>query len=196
MSEDRSDGRRARGHRSREVVIDALLALTAENGRVPPPADVAARAGVSLRSVYLYLADTNFMSQLISRSAEKDVALFEVPDLGSGPLALRIDRLVSVRVNAIANTMRLIQASIALFDMYPAVRDNFDRQRSLLRMQTQQQFSIELDQFEDPLATQLLDAVDGLTQIETVRYYLDGLGRTRADTIVMLSAALHRILRM
>lgn len=194
MTEQPGDGRTARRLRSREAVIEAFLSLTIETGRSPSAADIAARSGVSLRSVHLHLADADFMSSLIARSAAKDMSTFQVADLGNGPLAERIDRLVSVRVKGIAAATQLIRASVTMFDKYPDVRANYDRQRSLLRMQTKQQFSIELARLTKRDAEHLHDAIDVLTQIESVRYQLEVLGRTPAQTIAAITSALHRLL--
>ena len=52
-----SDGRTARRDRNREAVLDAVLELFSEDAASPAPDDVAARSGVSLRSVYRYFDD-------------------------------------------------------------------------------------------------------------------------------------------
>ena len=51
------DGRAARALRTRNRVVDALLDLIDEGDLRPPAADVARRAGVSLRSVYQHFDD-------------------------------------------------------------------------------------------------------------------------------------------
>lgn len=194
MTTGRDDGRAARRLRSGDAVIDALLALTTEQGKVPSPADIASRAGVSLRSVYLYMADAEFMSRLIARSAAKDVEAFELADLGEGSLDHRIHRLVSTRVAAIGAARQLIRASVALFDTYPAVRDNYDHQRHLLRLQTESQFATELDRLAEPDRRNLFDAIDGFIQLEAIRYQLETLGRSVDEVIMVLIAGLERLL--
>ena len=52
-----SDGRRARRERNREAVLDALMELVKEGDDDPSVDDIAARAGVSYRSVYRYFDD-------------------------------------------------------------------------------------------------------------------------------------------
>lgn len=49
---DRPDGRRLRSVRTRQLVIEAYLVLLRENPQVPTAAQVAERAGYSVRSVF------------------------------------------------------------------------------------------------------------------------------------------------
>ena len=51
------DGRVGRGSRNREAIIDALLACYEAGVLRPSVPDVAARAGVSVRSVHNHFAD-------------------------------------------------------------------------------------------------------------------------------------------
>ena len=48
----RIDGRRQRSERTRQTIIEAFLALLRENPRVPTAAQIAERAGFSVRSVF------------------------------------------------------------------------------------------------------------------------------------------------
>lgn len=49
---DRIDGRRQRSARTRQLVVDAYLALLRENPRIPTAAAIADRAGYSVRSIF------------------------------------------------------------------------------------------------------------------------------------------------
>jgi AcrR family transcriptional regulator len=46
------DGRRRRSERTRQYIIEAYLALLSENTRVPTSAQIAERAGYSVRSLF------------------------------------------------------------------------------------------------------------------------------------------------
>lgn len=54
---DKIDGRRARGLRTRDAIISALLDLVASGDVAPTAQRIADRAGVSVRSVYQHFAD-------------------------------------------------------------------------------------------------------------------------------------------
>ena len=53
----RRDGRVSRAARTREAVVDALLALNDRGVLRPTARDIAAEAGVSLRSLYVHFDD-------------------------------------------------------------------------------------------------------------------------------------------
>src|SRR5262245_27280839 len=105
-----ADGRTARRERNRVAVLDAVLALFSEGDLRPTAEAVAHRSGVSLRSVYRYVADRGeLVLAAIERHHAKIEDLFLIPDLGRGPLADRIERFVAARVTlyeAIAPTHR------------------------------------------------------------------------------------------
>lgn len=61
------DGRVARGERNRAAMIDAALALTAENNSFPTAQMIAARAGVATRSVFHHFPD---LDALFAAAAE------------------------------------------------------------------------------------------------------------------------------
>ena len=52
-----SDGRRRRSEQSRDRIVDAVMALVAEGHVTPSAENVAARAGVGLRSVFRHFKD-------------------------------------------------------------------------------------------------------------------------------------------
>src|ERR1044072_5768679 len=52
-----TDGRSARAARTRDAVVEALLSLLDEGNLRPTARQVAERAGVSLRSVYVHFDD-------------------------------------------------------------------------------------------------------------------------------------------
>jgi AcrR family transcriptional regulator len=76
------DGRSARALRTRNRVVDALLDLIDEGDLRPPAADVARRAGVSLRSVYQHFDDLETLFQVAGeRHRQRFAHLEPLPDL-------------------------------------------------------------------------------------------------------------------
>jgi AcrR family transcriptional regulator len=92
-----TDGRSARSQRTRTAVVDALLGLIREGDLRPTAREIAERAGVSLRSVYVHFDD---LEDLFLAAAQRHVEqisgmLVEVPATGS--LRSRADALVRMR---------------------------------------------------------------------------------------------------
>jgi AcrR family transcriptional regulator len=95
-----TDGRRARRQRGRQAVIDATLDLVLE-GHVPPAVEqIAQRSGVSAASVFRYFDTLDDLRHATTEVFfDRQAHLFEIPGIGEGPLATRIDNFVSSRVS-------------------------------------------------------------------------------------------------
>ncbi|MDZ4828274.1 MAG: TetR/AcrR family transcriptional regulator [Actinomycetota bacterium] len=92
-----TDGRTARSQRTRTAVVDALLALLGDGNPRPTAREIAEKAGVSLRSVYVHFDD---LDDLFVAAAERQLhvvlgMVVEVPS--TGPLADRVSTLMRVR---------------------------------------------------------------------------------------------------
>jgi AcrR family transcriptional regulator len=59
---DRLDGRRLRSERTRQLIIEAYLALLLEHRRMPTSAEIAFRAGYSVRSIFERFSDLDALS--------------------------------------------------------------------------------------------------------------------------------------
>src|SRR6478609_12060550 len=95
----RVDGRTARRDRNSDAVLDAVHELFVEGEIVPTVEDVAARSGVSPRSVYRYFPDSRaLLGAALTRRIEVAEPLWELEDVGRGSLDDRIQRLVAHRL--------------------------------------------------------------------------------------------------
>ncbi len=96
-----TDGRSARAARTRDAVVEALLSLLDDGNYRPTARQVAERAGVSLRSVYVHFDD---LEDLFTAAAHNH---FErVRDLvqaipGDGPLESRLDAFVRQEIELV-----------------------------------------------------------------------------------------------
>lgn len=93
------DGRTLRRERGRTAVTDAMIDLVLE-GHLPPTVEqLAARAGVSPASLFRYFDGLDDLRRsAIEVYFQRYDHLFEVPEIGAGPLGERIDRVVDVRL--------------------------------------------------------------------------------------------------
>src|SRR5262245_20448107 len=90
------DGRSARRGRNSDAVLDTVHEMFVEGNFSPSVEDVAARSGVSLRSVYRYFEDTEALLHLaIERRITLVGELYGLDDLGEGPLDERVEALVN-----------------------------------------------------------------------------------------------------
>ncbi len=92
-----TDGRVARGERTRAAIVQALLDLLVEGDPTPTTAQIAERAGVSVRSLFGHFADTEALYRDLAREqAVRVTPLVEALER-TGTLPQRIDALVAQR---------------------------------------------------------------------------------------------------
>jgi AcrR family transcriptional regulator len=189
------DGRTARRDRNRELVLDAVIELFTEDQLAPNAADVARRSGVSLRSVYRYFEDLDeLMRAAIARHAERVAPLFEVPDLGEGPLDERIARLVEWRIRLYEAAAPTARAALVRAPKNPLLRDQMELVRGRLREQTEAMFAPELGTLSPSERRATLAPIDTLLQFESAEHLRVRLGLTVAQTNDILRQALRALL--
>lgn len=183
------DGRRLRGERSRNAVVDALLDLYAEGVIRPGTAEIARRAGVSERSVFRHFDDLDSLVEAATaRQFERIGHLFAMPEV-AGSRAARVESLVAQRLAIHDAASGAIRAGTLLVPEAEPLRATFAARRRLLRDQVEQLFARELATRAPADRVELLEAlaaVAGLEHIEHLRHDL-GLSRSRTARIVTRS---------
>jgi len=176
-------------------VLDAVLELFSEGDLRPSPERVANRSGVSLRSVYRYVADRgDLMRAAIDRHLERVQPMFVIDDVGERTTAARVEHFVRARMRgyeAIAPTARASRLSAGTNVM---IRDQLERARQILGAQLEAHFAPELDACEPRRRRAMLAAADALTQIETIDLYRVHRGYSAAQTHELLVNALRALL--
>mgnify|MGYP001818265987 FL=1 len=165
------DGRTARRNRNKDAVLDALIALASEGNDEPPIEMIAERAGVSYRSVYRYFDDrTDLMLSAITRVMGELWPIFDIEQIGEGPLDERIARLTSVRLAAYGKLAPLTRNAVHRRANEPAVAEGYDRVRDYLRDQLSRQFAPELAAMGAADRKIALAALDAMFQFEVLDY--------------------------
>lgn len=191
------DGRTARRDRNRDAVLDAVLELFDEDCLAPAAQDVAARSGVSLRSVYRYYDDMDeLVRQAIARNVERVAPLFEVPGPDDGTLPERVESFVAARLalyEAVAPTMR---AALLRARGSELVRQQIDVARRRLLEQVRVTFGPELSALPAAARREVVAAVDVLLGFESAEHLRRQRGlsgpetrRTLVRAVVALLAA-------
>jgi len=94
---EQRDGRTVRAERTRQALVEALLGLLDEGAPKPTAAEIAARAGVSERSVFQHFPDREALLEAVAREQYKRVVPTLVPVDSSLPLPERIDQFAQQR---------------------------------------------------------------------------------------------------
>ena len=163
---DKIDGRRARGLRTRDAIISALLDLVAAGDVAPTAQRVADRAGVSVRSVYQHFSDVEGLyadaterTYEWARDAAKDVDI-------SLPAARRVDTFVEDRT-AILEALLSFHRAVRL--MEPAsdrVRESRQTMDKWEKDRVAKVFAQELRAMESSRRVAVLAGVDALASAD------------------------------
>lgn len=188
------DGRTARGDRTRDAIVGAMLELY-EEGDVKPSADrIARRAGVSERTVFQHFHDReSLFSAVAERQFERLEALRDPvpPEL---PLPERIESFLRVRVRQLEVITPVRRAAVLVEPFSDVVADRLRASRERGRALVEEAFGPELGRRAPADRAQLLaslSAAASWSTWESLREH-QALSRIEAREVVrrMLAALL------
>lgn len=110
---ERIDGRRLRGIRTHDAIVDSLLDLIAEGDPSPSAQRVAERANVSVRSVYQHYTDVEGLFQEATQRIVARIDSMQLEIEPSWSLDRRVDRFITER-SAIAEMLLPFNTAIQL----------------------------------------------------------------------------------
>ena len=177
-----TDGRVARGERTRAAIVQALLDLLVEGDPTPTTAQIAERAGVSVRSLFGHFADTEALYRDLAREqAVRVTPLVEALER-TGTLPQRIDALVAQRAELFETIAPVRHAIGTRAGRSEALQARLGEVAMVLRDQVSHQFADELDVLDADGGRRLLDALDLLCSFEAWDRLrgVQGLGRPAA----------------
>ena len=190
-----ADGRNQRRDRNREAVVTALLELYRE-GRLGPSADeIAARAGISARSLFRYFDDVEALVRTaIARQQAHLAPLYALDTTPDQPVTERIERFVAARVRLLRGMGEVGRVARSLAAHQPLVLAELARIRHTLRAQLADVFAPELDALPPAERRTALAAADVVVSWEAVDLMHNDQGLPVADVEATMRAALARLL--
>jgi TetR/AcrR family transcriptional regulator of autoinduction and epiphytic fitness len=182
----RTDGRSARAARTREAVVEALLALNDEGNLRPTAREIADQAGVSLRSVYVHFDDLeDLFSAAAAKHFERMMALY-VALPTEGPFEERLDTFLHQRARIMEAAAAVRRAALLQEPFSPALAEVMDFSRKAARDEVERVFAIELDRERGPARRRRhaqIDVAAGPSTWETLRVH-EGLAVDEAKAVV------------
>jgi AcrR family transcriptional regulator len=118
-----SDGRRRRSEQSRVRIVDAVMALVAEGHITPSAENVAARAGVGLRSVFRHFKDMESLYAEIWLSNLRFYEAARVP-FASADWRGKLDEMIERRTGIYEQLLPFKRASDAHRHESPTIEAN------------------------------------------------------------------------
>jgi AcrR family transcriptional regulator len=165
----RIDGRRLRSERTRQLIIEAYLALLRENPVVPLPtaARIAQRAGYSVRSVFERFPDLGKLRLAAADYALAQAAALAPPRNIDGDRPTRIRSQVATRAGTCERGVALWRVLIASVAEDDALKDRvrISRERTIERLEIM--YRPELSTLSDQERKHMLIALEAITDIES-----------------------------
>lgn len=156
-----TDGRIQRSERSRQLIIDAMLALVNEGNLIPTAQQVADQAGVAIRTVFRHFSEMeNLYAEMDSYLKPTYEDLFLGGDR-SGSLEERVLHAVERHANAYSAMGLVIQSTLSLIWRSPMLKKNYARNQRGLRK--------DLDDWLPELkkvSAETREAIDAITSFE------------------------------
>jgi len=165
----RIDGRRLRSERTKQLIIEAYLALLRENPVAPMPtaARIAERAGYSVRSIFERFPDLNKLRAAAADYSLAQAAALAPPRHVDGDRQTRIKSQVETRAGTCERGVALWRVLIFSIDqdedLKPRVR--MARERTIERMEVM--YRPELATVSERERKHMLIAMEAITDIES-----------------------------
>jgi len=193
------DGRTARATKTRDAIADAMLDLLAEGHLRPTAKEIAERASVSVRSVYVHFDDLEDLFCVAANRHFARIAPMLTPVPATGSLRERADTLVRQRVRLYAKVGAIGRATRLNAEFSPTLARILRDVRAQSQSDLERVFAQELCTFDDrgrANALAILEVLTGPGAWQTLRENhnldVDIAIQCVADTIVVQLEAARR----
>ena len=138
------DGRSARAQRTRDSVVDAVLALVEDGNTRPTAKEIAERAGISVRSVYVHFDDLDDLFRAAASRHFAHMADLLTPVDAALPLPERVTASVDQRVGLHDRAGAIRRAAEQWAPQSPALAEVLRQGRVISRQDVERLFGPEL----------------------------------------------------
>jgi AcrR family transcriptional regulator len=190
-----TDGRQLRRERNREAVVEALLDLYGEGNLKPGTEEIAARSGLSPRSLFRYFDDVDdLIGTAIARQRERAIPLVPIDAPPDAPLAVKVAALVDQRFRLFGAVGNAAAVSRLRSPFQPLLAAELARNRAFLRSQMEALFAVELAAMGQEAASRSLAVADVLASFESRHLLCDDQGLDAAEARAAMADALIAVL--
>lgn len=188
------DGRRGRREKNARAVARAMLDLMRETGDVPSAEAVAARAGVSRRSVFRLFKDVETLSRTANELQQAEVMeRFMPPPMPEGDVHARVDALVAHRAGIYEHIMPVRRIAERRRWHEPVVEADLMRTREAFRAHVEVMFA-DLAPDDRRARRELFDALELATSWQSWHVLRNEQGCSVARARRVVSATLRALL--
>jgi len=167
------DGRSARRERNRREIVDALLEMIREGVIDASAADVAARAGLSERSLFRYFDDVNDLyGEVCAVQFARIQPRAAIAGFAHGTTADKVAAFVDQRVALHKAIGRVGVAARAHAHRNPVIANQLLEARVILRKQIEGHFATELTKLDDSHRRAAVAMIDLCSTFEAIEMLL------------------------
>ena len=162
----RIDGRRQRSLRTRQAIIEAYLGLLRENPQRPTGAQIAERAGCSIRSIFERFTD---LDQLALAAIDHVIGLglaMTVSDMPEGDRQARLRLHVETRARICEGWLPMWRVLVRYRDEGDPVTTRINLVREAILARLKLMYRLELSTLPEAGRARLLIALEALTDFE------------------------------
>jgi AcrR family transcriptional regulator len=191
---ERVDGRRQRSARTRQLIIEAYLALLRERPQIPTAAAIAERAGYSVRSIFERFPDLHALriaatDDAMTRASSRVAAL---PVRGDRDTRLRMH--VETRAQICQEWLPLWRALNANQGQSAELKARIKLVRQLVIRRIEEIYEPELSSLDDVQRLQTVLAIEAMIDFESWARMREVFGLSVADACRIWHKAIDRLL--
>ena len=190
----RIDGRRLRSERTKQLIVEAYLALLRSGTRNPTAAQTAERAGYSVRSVFERFPDLHALRVMATDYSMSQAAALAPARHVDGDRPTRIRSQVETRAGTCERGL-LLWRMLMVFQQESVElqkRVKLGRERAIARME--QMYAPELAAMDTVARKQLLVALEALTDFESWARMREFYGLSFEEACGLWAGAIDRLL--
>jgi AcrR family transcriptional regulator len=189
------DGRRLRSERTKQLIIEAYLALALEmSPRVPTAAEIAKKAGYSVRSVFERFPDIRALQVAAVDYSLAQLAALAPPRGADGDRKTRIESHVRTRSQTCETWLPLWRSLIVNQGDSPELKARIRLARERVTARMELMFAPELASISLAERRQILIALEALTDVESWARMRELFGLSVDEACLVWTQAIHRLL--
>lgn len=178
-----------------EAVLDAVHELFVEGHTDPAAEEVAARSGISLRSIYRYFPDREqLLMAALRRRLDESAHLYRPAAAGAGSFDERVEAFVTQRLDVHDLMAPTARATLVAMRQMPQLATMVNARRHELQELAREQFAPELDALPADQRERAATALGVLCQFESVESLRSEQGLGRVETAEVLAAGVRALL--
>jgi TetR/AcrR family transcriptional regulator, regulator of autoinduction and epiphytic fitness len=188
------DGRTARARRTREAIVDAVLGLLDAGDLRPSVEDIAARAGVSPRSIFQHFGDRETLLRAVGmRQTERVSQIVEhLPD--TGPFDERLEAFVDQRARVLEFITPVRRSAVLNEPFSEGSHAGLQAFRAFKRAEAERVFAPELDALPAAEREEVVRALGAATDWNTWEALRAHQGLSVADARAVMRRTVRALL--